>query len=308
MVRPSGQFGLGDRNLNEYTTLSALRTYLTLGSADTTDDTTLKRFLKSSSRSIDKFTRRFFYPKRKTLFFDIPRSEFLKFRDDLLQVKGLSDLNGASEIDSAAYFLQCGQDHNLTPFDRVVLFDNTGSRFNFSGTDQKAVHVDSILGYHEDYDNAWIDSGASLTSLLASQVTLASVSGSAGENILGLSPRFSTEQIWRLSAGASNEEYVAIQDTAPVTDGSVVRMIRGVNGTTAASHAASETVEVFDVEPDIEFCTRRLSSWQYEQSRSPFTGTVILPNMGAIEMPESWPQDVREKLKRFKKSRVLRAF
>jgi hypothetical protein len=224
----------------------------------------------------------------------------LRFRtEDVLQVKGLSDINGASEIDSSVYNLKCGDTYNLSPFDRLEILTNTGSTFNFSGTDQQAIHVDAITGYHENYTNAWINSGASLTDALAASQTMASVSGSGGENVLGFSPRFTTHQLWRLSAGTTQEEYVEVLDTQPIEGGSYIRLRRGVNGTTTASHAASGAIETFEVESDIEYCATELTAWQYEQAKSPFTNIVSAPALGIVEHSGMWPGDVVDRLDRF---------
>lgn len=298
--------------MNEYSTLTKLRSYLALASNNTSDDSNLESFLRRASRAIDKYTRRTFYPKRKTLFFDIPiDNRQLKFREDVLDVKGLSDINGASEIDTGAYYLKCGVSHNTTPYDRIILFADSGSLFNYSGTPEKAVHVDMILGYHEDYDNAWTDSGASLTADLASQITLASVSGSAGENTLGISPRFDTFQLWRIDGNTTSEEY-ALASAVSVGVGndtaSIIKLVRGINGTTATSHASGAKIETFEYEPDIELSVLELAAWLSDKSMSPHTNRISIPSMGMIEFPQAWPDTVRDRLDRFKKTKVYRGF
>jgi hypothetical protein len=78
--------------MNEYSTLSRLRTHLALGSAATTDDDQLRRFLLNASRAIDRYTKRNFYPMRKqgtnTLKQDLPSDLTLRFEFDILEVKG----------------------------------------------------------------------------------------------------------------------------------------------------------------------------------------------------------------------------
>src|SRR3990167_3874986 len=120
---------------NEYAGLETLRVYLSLGSMDTADDTELKKFLRTSSRAIDKFCNRIFYPERKIRRYDIPEDSLtvLKVEHDLLESKGLSSVNGASEISSGVYWLRCGDDWNRTPYDRVEIDESSGSLFNYSG-------------------------------------------------------------------------------------------------------------------------------------------------------------------------------
>lgn len=283
--------------MNEYATLSELRSYMSLGSADTSDDDVLRQFLRRTSRTVDRYTRRHFYPKKRVVKFDHEKSDLVRFGPlDVLEVKGLSHINGASEVDSSVYFLQCGNDYNHTPYDRIVMKSDIGSQLSFSGTEQQAIQASIIEGYHERYDDAWIDSSASLTDALGASVTMASISGSGGEDSLGISPRFSTEQLIRFSGGTASEEYAYVIDTAPTGGASHLRLIRGVNGTTPTSHAASTSIEVWDVDPDVRFVTVYLSAWAYEQARSPFTKAVAFPGMGLIEMTAKWPEDITDRL------------
>lgn len=293
--------------MNEYSTLSKLRTFLALASQNVGDDDELRQFLNFSSRAIDNATKRHFYPRRKqgtdTLKFDLPkdRQNLRIDNQDVLEVKGLSDLNGASEVDSSVYWLKTGDDWNMSPYSQIVVDNSTGSAFNFSGTDERAVHVDAVIGYHESYGtDGWVDSGGSLTDALGAAVTLASVSASNAVNTRGVSPRFEEGQIWRLGSGAS-EEYAYVKDT---TDGNAVRLIRGINGTSAVAQAASETIWVWQPEKDIEYSAMELAAFLYQKSKSPFTDRVAALNLGLFEMPESWPVITQSRIKRFKKRRV----
>lgn len=295
--------------MNTYGTLSQLRTFLSLASADTSDDDELRQFLIRASRRIDHYTKRHFYPIRRggtnTLKFDLPETQTLRFTDtDVLDVHGLSHINGASEIDESVYWLRCGDRWNITPYDRVELNDSSGSIFNFSGTPQRAVHVDTVTGYNEDYGNAWVNSGASLTDALGAGVTLASTNASNAFNSLGISPRFSEGQIWRLGSGAS-EEFVYVKDTISEVGGkSIIRLIRGVNGTSATAHAASATIQVWQPEQDIEDSTLELAAFMYQKASSPFTNRVSQLQLGIVEMPQAWPDQTKDRINRFKRQAI----
>lgn len=289
--------------MNEYGTLSQLRTFISLASQDISDDTELKRFLINASRRIDQHCKRKFYPQRKTgtsvLKFDLPRDDqLLDMRDyDLLDVKGLSDLNGTTEIDSGAYLLKTGDRWNITPYDRVVMKYDSGSTFSYSGTPQQAVHVDAILGYHENYNDAWLDSGGSLTDALGSTTTMASVSASQAYNSEGIAPRFSQGQIWKLTSG-SNEEFCYVQSTV---NSSAVQLIRGINGTVAADHAASTQVYVWQTEPDIEDSAVEVAAFMYSKAKSPFTNRISVLQLGVVEQPDAWPEQSLDRLSHYKK-------
>ena len=288
--------------MNEYGTLSQLRTFLSLASAETSDDTELEQFLVRASRAIDRYCRRHFYPKRlggtNALKYDLPRGLTLRVDEkDILDVHGLSHYNGASSIDESVYWLRAGDNWNMTPYDRIELDDSSGSTFNFSGTDKRAIHVDAVTGYNENYGEAWVNSGGSLTDALGSTVTLASVSASGGMNSLGISPRFSAKQIWRLGTGAS-EEYVYVRDT---TDGNAVRLIRGINGSSAVNHAASTTIHVWQPEPDIEYSALELAAFMYQKAKSPFTNRISVLQLGVVEQPDAWPEVTLDRLSRYRR-------
>jgi hypothetical protein len=292
---------LSPRNL--YTSLDKVRNYLSLASQQTTDDNNLKQYIWNASRDIDDYCKRRFYPERKTRRYDYPEnSQLLRFVDDeLLEVYGLSDLNGASEIDTGAYWPRQGRDWNETPYDRIELNSNVGSTLNFTGTPQRAIHLDGVWGHRTNYDNdGWINSGASLTATMTATTTMASVSGSAGRNTDGYSPRMWTEQLWKV-----DDEYMHVVKSESA---SRVRVIRGVNGTTATSHASAVTVETWKPEPDIEFCARELAAFEYMRSTTPLTGRITTFGGGitSVEQPftQGIPPNVQARLRRFIKHRV----
>lgn len=282
---------------NTYSTLTRLRADLSLASQNTADDNALKRFLYSASRAIDKKTRRQFYPQRGTTYHNLPDSTYtLRVDFDLLEVKGLSDMNGASTINSGVYWLKCGDDWNKTPYDRVEINESSGSTFNYSGTPQRAVHLDAIRGYHEDYSNAWVNTGASTTAALTATAKTLTISGSAGEDIWGLAPRVDVHQIIKI-----DDEFMHIVDG---NGASIITVLRGINGTTAATHASAATVYRFDFEPDVEYSARRLAAFQYHKNLSPFTNRVASLQLGIIETPEAWPEEVADRLSRLIRTRI----
>lgn len=285
--------------MNEYVTLDNLRSYLSLASADTSDDTELKKFIRDASRAIDRHTRRRFYPVRtaSALRYDIPDDLELVFKEDILEVKGLSDLNGSSAISSNVFWLKSGDDWNQTPYDRIVIDDSSGSTFNYSGTPQRGVHIDAVIGYHEDYANAWVNTGASLTDALGATVTLASVSGSAGDDTFGSPSRIQAMNIIKV-----DEEYMYVSQG---TNTSILQVVRGINGTSAVAHSASATVFRWNVEPDLQTACLELSAYYYAQSKSPYTQRIGNINTGLVNLP---PDDMlpttKRRVERFVKHRV----
>lgn len=277
--------------LNTYVPLEELRSYFSLGSQNTTDDETLKDIIFRCSRSVDKFTRRHFYPKKEVRYYDAPKDETLRLDRDFISVTGLSHLNGASSIDSSSYWLSRGEDWNLKPYDRIVL---DSGRFSFTRTPKRAVSVEGVTGFHEG--QGWVYSGASLMGDLTTNNTIVFVGGSMGQDDEGFVPRFKPGQIIRF-----DDEFAHIEYGSGL---SYIGVKRAINGTTIASHASNTGIYVWKPESDIQFYTKRLASWAYMQSQSPYTERISIPGYGSIDVPGNWPKDIRDGLHRFKRTVV----
>lgn len=282
---------------NEYTNLARVRLYLSLASQNTQDDRILLNFMGRASRAIDRYTRRKFYPRQETRFFDYEKPQEVRLDDDMLALTTLKYQNGACTISSGVMWLGTGKSWNYPPYDRIVLDKSSGSVLNYSGTPQRAIEVTATWGYHEDWANAWVDTGTSLAgayNIGAGSLSLAGA-GSAGtgaSDIEGDFPRMGVGDILKIG-----EQYFSV--TGGTTSGNDV-MIRGaMNGTTAASYASGASIARFAPEPDIEWATRRLVVWEYGQKDTPYETKTANVQFGTISVPTSWPSDVRDRIDRF---------
>ena len=78
-----------------YATLDATRVYLSMGSQDVTDDAEIMRFIRNASRAIDRYTRRKFYPRVETRYYDYVKQKGVRLDDDLLSLSSLILLKSA---------------------------------------------------------------------------------------------------------------------------------------------------------------------------------------------------------------------
>jgi len=234
--------------------------------------------------------------------FDLPEdSDQLRTDLDILEVKGLSHLNGANAISLDVVLLSAGDNYNLQPYNNIRLKDDSGSLFNFSGTPQQAVWVDAITGFREDYDiDGWLNAGASLTASCTSKIITLSISGSAGINELGHSQRITPQMLLKIE-----DEFIYVNSGS---DASTINVVRGARGTTATSHASGTQLYSFWVESEIEFLTKRLAAWGYMQQNNPFGNTLAAPQFGTIEIPSSWPEDVKERIKKYTSKPLKKAY
>jgi len=295
--------------MNLYVTLDAARQYITAASQDTEDDELIHSLLYNASRSIDTYTRRKFYPRLETRFYSYEQAGQLRVDDDLLQVQTLKTQNGACTVASGVMWPAAGNNWNRMPYDRIVLDNSAGSLLYYSGTPQRSQELTAFWGYHEDYTNAWIDTGTSLAAdytASAGSMSLAGA-GSAGtgaSDINYFAPRIDVgdllklgDQLFYVTGGGSSGN-------------ATINVVPNVNGTYAASltpggaWASGTSIAKFAPEPDIVWATKRLAAYTYGQKDAPFFQAEATFQLGVLTIPEQMPVDVKERLERFKRRTI----
>lgn len=280
-----------------YATLEQAKSYMSFASQNYGDDEKIIGFLSKASRSIDRYTRRRFYPKRETRKYDYIESQQIRLDWELLALDNLYTNNGASQIPNSVVLLQTGRNYNYGPWDKIVMRSDAGSTFNFTGTDQQVNLVTGFFGYHEDYSNAWIDTGTSLAASYAASATSLSLAG-AGSAGVGASdvnydaPRISVGDL--LMIGGEMMNVVA----GSGANQSIVKPF--ANGTSGNDHAQGTAIYKFSPEPDINWTTIRLTSWLYGQGMSPYESKTAFIQLGALQLPNSaWAADVKQRMDRY---------
>jgi len=278
----------------------------------TTDDDLLQGLCEIASSMWDGSTQRSFAPWRETRYYDYESppgdallmsararqalfsgdwASVLKVDEDLLEVKVLTTENGETTISSDDYYLKCGHTYNVQPYDRIELkTDGDTTVFSFSGTYQKANSVDAIWGYHTDWARAWQSSGDSIQDAegIDDSATALTVTDADGVDIYGVTPRFKVQTL--IKAG---DEYMYV--IGKDTDTNILTVLRGVNGTTAASHAKDTALYVYRPIREVEHMVKRLAAWLYGQKDSPFQARQANTQTGVITIPDAAPVDVQAK-------------
>lgn len=282
-----------------YATLDQAKSYMSFASQNVGDDEKIWGFLNRASRSVDRYCRRKFFPQRETRYYDYKNGDVLKLDSELLQLDTLTTQNGGETINLSATILQTGENYNYGPWDTIVLRSDSGSQFNYSGTDQKANAVTGFWNFHEDYSNAWVNTGTSLAGSYAASGTSLSLAG-AGSAGVGASdvnydaPRISPgDLLW-----VEGEMFNVVAGSGP--NQSIVLPFQ--NGTSANNHASGTAIYKFAPEPDINWTTIRLTSWLYGQGMSPYESKTAFITLGTITLPtNSIGGDVKDRLDRFRK-------
>ena len=269
---------------NLYNTLAQIRARLPqLTSTD--DDTLLLDALEDASRALDGACHRHFYPKIATRNYDYQEATLLKLDDgeDLLAATTLTTDNGDTTIVAADFFLMCGGSYNVQPFDRIVINGANQAEFGWSDTKQKANSVVGVFGYHNDYTNAYLASGATVNeTFTGSDTTLTVSDGTKFER--GQTIQIESEWLY-ISAISSND--LTVQ--------------RAMNGSTAASHANGTAITIFRPMRDVQRVAIRLAAWLYKQYESPFTFELQVSADGTVVIPPNAPPSVHQFVRRYRR-------
>lgn len=224
--------------LCEYTTVKKLHDYKDFQSS--ASDVLMLDMIRQASGEIEEICNRRFFPRILTHSFDTPRQSMdLLFDDDLLEVTTLTNGDG-QVIPSSDYKLY---DLNFTPKRKLTLLPirYMWQMDNF-GTPYGAISLAGVWGYHEDYANAWIDTGATLAAAITT-AGQATVTVTTGKLTAGDLLKIDGEYIYAsaVALGASD----------------TLSMTRGVNGSTAATHLISAPILRWDAGTKIaQLCVR----------------------------------------------------
>lgn len=255
---------------------------------DTADDETLQWYCYAASRMFDGTCKREFYPMYQARYFDLPPDDsLLKLDKDLLAVNSFTTQNGdVSLTESTHYYLMNGKSYNDSPYDRISMkSDGSYPNLLYSGTVQRSQCVTGWWGYHEDWSNAWQDTQDDLAAAISSATaTTFTVADADGNDLYGNKPRFKVGQLLRVDT-----EYMYLTDITNNT----LTVIRGVNGTTAATHDSATSIYVYRPMAEIEQAALRLAHWLYGQKDTGYQNVVAALGEGSIEIPQGAPVDVQ---------------
>lgn len=281
-----------------YSNLERARKYLSLASQNTADDEQIFGYLHRASRSIDSFTRRFFYPLSASYAYDYDQSQELRLDRDLISLDSLKTQNGACTVSQNALYLMTGNNYNYPPYDRIVLRSDSGSLLYYSGTDQKANVVTGIFGYHEHYDESWVDTGTSLAGSVNTTATSISLAGAGSYGTDASDINFEAPRMAIGDTLKIEDEFVFVVGGGSSGNANPL-VIRAQNGTSANNHPSGAAIYRFSPEPDIQWATERLTAWLYGQQSTPYETKTAYVNIGGISIPGAWGVDIKDKIKRY---------
>tara|TARA_Y100000310_G_scaffold345852_1_gene471409 strand:+ start:13524 stop:14351 length:828 start_codon:yes stop_codon:yes gene_type:complete len=271
--------------LNAYSDVTTLKTRLEIPTTTTEEDKELRELLEGASRLIDKFTSRFYFVDTTTRTFDGSSAPFF-LKDDLLSITTLKvdedgDLTFEGTMAATDFIL-----YPLNWFPKTYIRLTTSSTFGgFASGIREGVQIVGSFGYGDGKSaSPTIDSGddndAAITTTTETTFDVASGSNfGAGQTIL-----MDSEQM-----------YISSISTNTLT------VIRGVNGTTAATHVISTTINIYEYPEPIEEATMIQAMRWWKRRESAFADVIGTPELGTVLQFKRLDPDVRNVLTQYVK-------
>lgn len=176
----------------------------------------------------------FRYPYNSRALADI---NLLSLHYPLLEATTLTNASGGTPI--ASYTLY---PRNRTPYGSIL----SPTAFAYTTLDTEEITLLGTWGYRKlrPNESAWTVSGDTVTDApLSASATTLNVASAAGSDALLRSPRFSAGQLIRVES-----EYMIV--LAVTTN--ALTVLRGAQGSTAATHVATTPIFIFEVEELIQ--------------------------------------------------------
>lgn len=264
---------------------------------DTVDDGKLLRRLRHVSRRLDREMGarvEVFAPVLETRRI-LVTSERVNSYDGTLRVGGgLVALSAVTLGDTTLTIgtnVEAFPDSAMPPFPYLRLFGTGQDWFGYCPATNRPLEavVTGIWVIHRDYANAWW-SADTLSANIASSDTTLTVADVDGTDLYGLTPRISAGNLLKIG-----DEFLEVLATNTGTNAVTVR--RGVNGTTAAAHSASDAVYVWQVEDVVRQAVAKQAGLMY--ARRGAYNTVEVSGMSEIRFPADLLAEVRAVLQEF---------
>jgi hypothetical protein len=250
---------------------------LELGTVKATDDALLKSKILAAIRDLEgpKGLGRWIEPRMATRYYQddaIMGDGRLSVGEDLLAVTTLTN-GDAVAIAAASYWLE---PRNVTPHWWIHL----KSSYAWNWITDGEITLAGVWGWHKRYADAWTNSGDEVEDALG-------ITASATTITIGDDTRFEAMQLIKVDSELMRVTAVnaAIPDTLTVE--------RGVNGSTAATHAKDTDIFIWTPTDDTTENILRMAAYLYRLKDSQVYDTTATPELGIITIPKGIPADVK---------------
>lgn len=260
----------------EYSTVSAVKT--AQGISGTTDDVILLGFVREATAMIEDLSGKKFYPRIKTYLFDTPEDPYELMLDrELLSLTTLT--NGDGTVITSDYY-------RLYPLreDAKWMIRLVGGMYCFMPSVETYgladISVAGVWGYVKNYSDAWEDTTTLSTAISSTSAT--SVTVPTGKLKAGMLIKVDDEWIYISSVSVSTTDTITI--------------VRGVNGSTAATHDSGEKVYVWNPGREISGLCTKTAAALYKLKNNPMGETITVEDQ-VFHTPRDVSKFVLEQLR-----------
>lgn len=179
-----------------------------------------------------------------------------------------------------------------SPYRALRLLDYSTSWYNYcvAGAAPLFATIAGVWGFHRDYPNAWLAVDALAAAITTTTVTTFTVVDVDGADPYTRTPRISAGNLLKIDS-----EYLEVVKTDILTN--IVTVIRGANGSTAATHLISAPVYTWQVEEPIKRACTRMAAFLYARSGSFESQTY--DGVATTSFPSDWLGEVKRILQEY---------
>lgn len=239
----------------DYTTRAIVKSQY-LDVTQTTDDALITDIVKDVSRQIDAVSNRRFAPFIQTRYFDTPLGYDLYFDTDLFSVTSITNGQGAA-LTASDYKLY---PLNESPKQKATIIKSTGLEWQMNGTSDPEGAISVAGAWCYARDGGWIDSGAVLG--VGANDTTTSLTVTTGKINVGQLVKIDDEYLYVTAVTVSTSDTLTV--------------VRGVNGSTAASHLISAALYYWQPDQNINLLAQQASAAAYRLRANPVGDTVTI--------------------------------
>lgn len=272
---------------NELTTVQDVRAKDAGIEASTDDAGVFLPRIRAVSAFIAKTAGRQFVPRVETRYFDARRNvkdsaeigTYLQLDDDLLSITTLTNGDSATITNSptATYVTE---PRNGSCFWAIHLLGSSGLSWTYNTDPENAITLAGIWGF----DCSWVSGSPSEWRPLyaaSDGVTPVTVNETLSSSDTGITvsaaPTWKAGQLWKIGT-----EFLYLASGATTT----ATVLRGVNGSTATSHANGDAIYVWTLDPALELLVRDAVAALYRLRNNPIAENYVSADGTTIVSPK----------------------
>ncbi len=262
------------------------------GFVDADDDALLVQIIATATRMAESYCNRALLPVRQTRYYDAvgdhidPDVRGLYLGVDLLEA--VSVTNGDGTVITADQFIL--RDRNSTPHHEIQLKASSGLTWTYDTDWEAAIEVDGVWGYHPQYADAWIATGDTVQSAVDAATQTFTVSAADGKDAR-YQDRFQVGMLLRI-----DDEFVQL--VAVDTGSNQLTVLRGQQGTTAATHDVGVSIASYAPPRDIEQAVISLTVWLHRNGASAGDAVHFMAD-GSTIINNRVPSNISDTLRRY---------